>query len=203
MACRCWNGNEMNGRWGVSIHLIEIQWQKWPKLSKALLQIAASKASPCFSSSSSHFFITVSESLFLLSLFHVFSLSSLLLYPHRWNGFRNEISQITIFQTTAWCFLHTRCYHSNRAIIHPSAVLYRSCCMNLAWHMRPGISFMLSVPALMDWCNCLGLVLQRNWEFVFLMLNSGEGLLWRVLVAHVMWVVDDVRMSHYTRVDSA
>lgn len=46
--------------------------------------------------------------------------------------FQNQISQITIFfRTAAWCFLHTRCYRSNRAIILPPAVSYGSCCMNL------------------------------------------------------------------------
>lgn len=83
-----------------------------------------------------------------------FSIYPSFLLPRHWNGFWNEILQITIFQTTAMCFLHMRCYRSNRAIIHPPAVSYRMRCINLAWHVRPGISFMLSVPVLVDWCNC-------------------------------------------------
>lgn len=159
MACRCWNGNEMNGRWGVSACLIEIQWQKWPKLSEGLLQIAASEALPRFVSVLFFFFLfTVFECLFFpfppsLPIFF-FSIYPSLLLPRHWNGFWNEISQITIFQTAAMCFLHMRCYRSNRAIIHPPAVWYRLRCINLAWHVRPGISFMLSVPVLVDWCNC-------------------------------------------------
>lgn len=159
MACRCWNGNEMNGRWGVSACLIEIQWQKWPKLSEGLLQIAASEALPRFVSVLFFFFLfTVFEFLFFpfppsLPIFF-FSIYPSLLLPRHWNGFWNEISQITIFQTAAMCFLHMRCYRSNRAIIHPPAVWCRLRCINLAWHVRPGISFMLSVPVLVDWCNC-------------------------------------------------
>lgn len=39
---------------------------------------------------------------------------------------------------------------------------------------------MLSVSAPMDWCNCLGLVLQRNWELVFWCCGEGFICTWYV-----------------------
>lgn len=121
MACRCWNGNEMNGRWGVSALRIEIQWQKWPKLSKALLPVPASQALPRFLS----FFLRMYLSLFLSffsSLPHLPfslppSLSSL-----EW-FFKIKSHKSPFFRTAAWCFLHMRRYRSNRAIILPPCCL--------------------------------------------------------------------------------
>lgn len=141
MACRCWNGNEMNGRWGVSALRIEIQWQKWPKLSKALLPVPASQALPIFLSFFLRMYLTLFLSFFFPSLPHLpFSLPSSP-HSHHWNGFsKSNLTNHHFFPTAAWCFLHMRRYRSNRAIILPPAVSYGSCCMNLTRHMRPGIS---------------------------------------------------------------
>lgn len=192
IACRC-VGMEM--KWMADVvFLLAIQTyshKKWPKLSKALLQIAASEASrrvSLFFLSSLFYFshcIGVSFLFSLLISLSIFFFHPSLFFtppplpPRHWNGFRNEISQITIFQTTAWCLLHTRCYRSNRAIIHPPAVSYRSCCMNLAWLVRHWILFMLSVTmydgTLMQMFGTLTCATKRDKVARFLMMKSDEG----------------------------